>query len=338
VTGGTADVSATVQELIDDAPASVTTESDQISLLSGPFPAAAIGELVSVDLDGARVSEGYGLARLEDPTRLQQANPEEFRLEAGCYSNADNVAYIVETEATETRNLIFSPDSDPELVFDDNGALTVESTVYLSGAVLVWSTVSDADLTGLEGEIVVNVTQDDADTVFEGSISLVTDGPSAPSFATTGPLRVTALTLEDITAQGELDDATIAELARIEETGSLLILALESQSHTYTYDVVADTPLTLTATMRVHLRVPPGGVGVAATLGGPFEDLAALVTEGLSGTDGEGVARAINTAAGLAEPVATPANPPLCGILGIESMILLIAPLVCAGRRIGRRQ
>ena len=36
-------------------------------------------------------------------------------------------------------------------------------------------------------------------------------------------------------------------------------------------------PPPLTATMSLHLRAPPGGVGAAATLGGPFEDLAEFI-------------------------------------------------------------
>jgi len=341
VTGGSARVSAVVQELIDASPASVTSESDEADLLTGTFPASASGELVSVDLGGVLVSQGYGLARLDDPTVLQQANPEEFRLEAACYSNADNVAYIVEATAVEERRILFATGADPGVVFDGTGTRSIESTVFLSGAVILWATTPSADWGGLEGEVTVSVMDtSDENTLFASSISLVTSGVAEPTFTTTGPIDVTILSLDDLAASGELDAATQSALSEIETSGSLLLLAIKEQAHTYRYDVVRDTASTLAARMSLHLRTPPGGVGLAATLGGPFEDLAGFVADGISGVNGGGVARAINAAAGLADPPTSPVptSPRLCGVFGFEAILFLAAPLAIIRPRRRRLQ
>lgn len=340
VTGGSARVSTVVQELIDEVPASVTSESDEADLLAGPLPASARGELFSVDLNEVLVSQGYGLARLDDPALRQQGNPQEFRLEAACYSNADNVAYIVETTATEQRHVLFSADADPEVVFNDDGTLSIESTVFLSGAIFVWSTAPSADLSELQVEVAISVMDGNGNTLFEASISLVTSDATEPSFATTGPISVTVMSLDDLAAPGDIDVETLTALEQIDATGSLLILAIEDQAHTYHYDVVAGTALTLTAEMNLHLRAPPGGVGVASTLGGPFEDLADFVADGIPDVNGTGVERAINAAAGLTAPPASPAprSPRMCGVFGFEAMLLMVAPVVIVRSRRHRPQ
>ena len=340
VIGVSATASTVVQELIDSDPASVTSESDEADLLAGTFPASARGELVSVDLSGVLVSQGFGLARLDDPTLLPQGNPEEFRLEAACYSNADNVAYIVETTATEERDVLFTADADPDVVFNDDGTQTIESSLFLSGAVFVWSTEPSADLTGLEGELAVSIIDGNGNTLLAGSISLVTSGIAEPSFTTTGPISVTVMSLDDLAAFGELDDDTLTALEQIDATGSLLLLAIEDQAHTYRYDVVADTAITLTAQMSLRLRTPPGGVGVAATLGGPFENLAGFVADGIANVNGTGVERAINAAAGLTAPLALPAprSPLMCGLFGFEAMLLMAAPVLIVRSRRRRTQ
>jgi len=340
VTGGSARVSTVVQELIDAVPASVTSETDEAELLTGTFPASASGELVSVDLHNLLIAQGYGLARLDDPTLRQQANPEEFRLEAACYSNADNVGYIVESTAIQQRQILFTAETDPEVVFNGNAARTIESTVFLSGAVMVWVTTPSADLSGLEGEVAVSVMDGDENTLFEGSISLVTSGATEPAFTTTGPISVTVMSLDDVAAADQVDDETLTALKQIDAAGSLLLLAVREQAHTYRYDVVTDTAMTLTARMSLHLRTPPGGVGLAATLGGPFEDLADFVADGISDVNGTGVERAINAAAGLTAPPAspTPASPRLCGVFGFEAMLFLAAPVAIVRARRRRPQ
>jgi len=190
-------------------------------------------------------------------------------------------------------------------------------------------------LSGLEGEVAVSVTDGDDNALFDSSISLGTGNGQAPTFTTTGPIRVTVMSLADLGASGALGSETLAALEQIEATGSLMVLAIEQQSHVYQYEVAADVAMTLSAQMSLHLRAPAGGVGVAATLGGPFENLAQFVADGLDGVNGLGVQRAINAAAGLtaAQTSHAPASPCLCGVFGSEAMLLVPAPILLSRRR-----
>ncbi len=352
IIGGTARVDTLVQELIDGTPASITSDSGEADLLStnpsaSALPVSATAELTSTDLEGELVSQGRGLARLSDPTRLHQDNPEEFRLEAACYSNADNVSYIVNAVATQQRDLVFTTSGNPlaevEIEFNNNGTRNIESLVFLSGAVLIWSTGSPATLADLQGEIQINITRGDAEPLFATSLTISADEAGTISTETTGPITFTTLSLADLSDTGLLDTGTFDALSQIDQGGVLMVLAIEAQSHTYTYPVTADATFTLTATMEITLRAPPGGVGIAATLGGPFENLTGFVDDGLPDVSGESVGRAINSSAGLDTHTGSNAGTGLgdgsraaapapssfvCGAFGLESLLVMMVSLV----------
>lgn len=338
VFGGTASTSTLVQEVIDGEAASVTSDEAEADLLLGQLPVLAEAALSSTDLDGALVSQGRGFAQIEDPTRLDQPNPEELRIEAACYSTAANIEYVVNAAATERRNIVFttagSRIADPEIQFDANGTQTIESSVFLGGIVMVWTTGGDVDLTGLQGDIDITITSDE-EPVFVTTLSVSLDDQGAVAFDVAGPLTVTELTVDALAAQGTLDQTTIDQLRSLAETDSLLMLAIADQEHAYQYEVTADEPLVLQADMSIDLHTPAGGVGIAATLGGPFENLAQYVIETLPSVDGAAVQRAINAAAldRATTPTPTATSTPLCGVFGIEALIGLFLPLGIVARR-----
>lgn len=353
VIGGTASTSTLVQEVIDGEPGSVTSDAGEADLLAGPLPVLSEAALTSTDLNAMLVSQGRGFAQVDDPTRLDQPNPEELRLEAACYSKAANIEYVVNSSATELRHVVFttagSDVADPEIRFNANGKQTIESSVFLSGIVMVWTTGTDVDLTGLEGTVDITITSD-AEPVWSTTLAVSVNDQGAPTFDVTGPLTVTELTVDDLAAQETLDAATIDQLRSLAESGTLLMLAIEDQEHPYQYEVTADVPIDLQANMTIDLHTPPGGVGMAATLGGPFENLAQYVTETLPSVDGAAVQRAINAAAfspsssdvpggttdGATTPTPTGTATPLCGVFGVEGLIGLFLPFGMAVRRRGR--
>jgi len=350
VFGGSLSTSTRVQEVIDGEAGSVTSDEAEADLLYGELPVLSETALSSTDLNEVLVSQGRGLAQVDDPARLDQPNPEELRLEAACYSTAANIEYMVSTTATERRNIVFttagSRIADPEINFRADGTQTIESSVFLSGIVVVWTTGNDVDLTGLDGVIDITITSDEQ-PVLSTTLSVSVDDQGAVTFDVTGPLTVTELAVDDLVEQGVLDTTTIDQLRSVAETGSLLMLAIADQEHAYQYEVTADQPLVLQADMSIDLHTPAGGVGMAATLGGPFENLAQYVTETLPGVDGAAVQRAINAATftpspwegagGRADSATTPTptatSTPLCGVFGIEALIGLFLPFGIAVRR-----
>ena len=106
-------VATTVQELMDGEPASVSSDDTQLADDASNLPLLALADLNSTDLDGVLVSVGQGFSEFRDPTRLDQPNPEEFALEAGCYSNAESVSYLVTASAVEERTIVFTTAGSP---------------------------------------------------------------------------------------------------------------------------------------------------------------------------------------------------------------------------------
>ena len=331
-------VSTTVQELIDGAPGSVTSDAEQLDGGFSDLPLLASGDLVSTDLEGVLVSMGQAFSGLEDPTRLKQPNPEEFGVEVECYSNADSVSYSVISSASESRTVVFttagSSLAPPEIDFGLGSRRTVESRVFLSGAIIFWSTDAELSLDDMLGELTVTVTRDDTGAVlFETALTVAGDGVENVEPVSSGPIRFDILEVEDLTQEG-LDQETVAALEELAGTGTLVIIAIPQQEHAYTYTVTADQPLVITATMSTRARNIPGGTGVAATFGRPFENLADFIEQGLDGIDGAGIERSINAKSarsiGLVESQDPSTSRPqrLCGMLGLESAALLALSLV----------
>jgi len=279
------------------------------------------------------VSQAQGFSEFADPTRLDQPNPEEFALEVACYSNADSISYSVSSVANEARTVLFARRGNsaapPEISFGLGSTRRVESRVFLSGTVVLWSTNAEANLDELRTEIAVTISRDDDVTpLFETTLTVegADTNPSA-----TGPIRFERVDLSELESLG-LDDDTLAVLQQVEDAGSLLVIVIPPQEHPYRYVVTADEELTLNAAMEVRVRNAPGGTGVAAVLGRPFQDLADFIESGLPGVNGESLQRSLNEATasrelGLMPPTDTvPAIPAprLCGASGPSMIGLLL--------------
>ena len=341
VVGTKAKVSTTVQELIDGVPGSVNADDAAFPAAGADLPLAASATLTSTDLNGALVSLGQGFSEFADPTRLDQPNPEEFALEIGCYSNAESVAYSVLSQALESRSVIFTragnPAAPPEISFGLGSARDVESSLFLSGAVVFWSTHAETNLDELRVELTVRVSRGDTPTpLFETTLRI--DGRDA-AVSATGPIRHDRVGLDELAALG-VDDATLAILRRVQDEGSLMVLVIPPQEHAYGYSVTADEELTLNADLEVRVRNAPRGTGVAAVLGRPFEELSAFIEKGLPGVDGEAVQQSLNkaisqremgfvpspdTARTIPSRLRTSPTPRLCGAGGVAMIGLSLS-------------
>lgn len=328
-------VSTTVQELIDGVPGSVTSDSEQLEGGLSGFPIMASGSLTSTDLDGALASMGQSISEMADPTRLDQPNPEEFALEVECYSNAESISYSVDGLAEEFRTVVLTtpgnPLAPPEIEFGSNSTRRVESRVFLSGAIIFWSTEPGQELDEMLSEVRVTVTREDTGaTLFSTTLTLADEDGNGLTPTTTGPIEFEIVDLQELGDRG-VDEATLAILAQVEDEGTLMVVVLPEQEHTYRYTVTADEPLVLKAQMSAQVRNVPGGTGAATTLGKPFENLAEFIEDGLPGVNGSAIQRSVN-AATAARKIGLVVSPDstsggtrsrLCGAFGLESAALL---------------
>ncbi|MEK7731471.1 MAG: hypothetical protein AAB363_06395 [Planctomycetota bacterium] len=338
-------VETTVQELIDGAPGSVNADDGEFTADGVDLPLSVSVTLTSTDLDGALVSLGQGFSEFADPARLDLPNPQEFALEVACYSNAESISYSVTSIASEARTVLFtrrgSSAAPPEISFVGGSTRQVESRVFLSGAVVLWSTNAETNLDELRLELAVTITRDDDVTpLFETTLTVDGDdiNPSA-----TGPIRFELVDLSELETLG-LDEATLTVLQQVEAVDTLLVVVIPPQEHAYRYVVSADEELTLNAGLEVRVRNAPGGTGVAAVLGRPFQDLADFIERGLPGVDGEVVQRSLNDATAnraislVPSPDTTRAIPRLCGaggaaMIGLIFLLGLMRATLCRSCR-----
>lgn len=333
-------VETVIQELVNGVIASTTSATDVLNVDQSNFPLLASGELSTTDFDGTSLSLGQGFGQFLDPTRLDQPNPESFALELSCFSNAADTAYIVTSSASETRTILFAgpdnPSVQPEIQFRDDLTREIQSRIYLSGAVVLWSTDDEIDLDGLLADINITITNNATNEVlFATTLAVDVAVGGTVETNTTGDIRFQQVNTNSF-INSELDDETGAILQRVEENGTLIILTIPEQFHNYTYTVTADVPFVLAANIEMTVRNVPGGTGIAATLGRPFENLAEFIEDGLPGVDGSAIEKTINgeitqSIAGLDDKPEGQTLPgfSLCGAFGIELMIfgLFFLPL-----------
>ncbi len=339
-----ASVSATSQELMGGEPASVTSSTDELLPDASNLPLRASAELTSTDLDGALIAMGLSFSGFDDPTRLDQPNPEEFAIEAACYSDDAGVSYFVESVATETRVVRFG---DDELDFATESIQEVQSSVFLSGAIVVWTGEGAGDLSAMDGVVSVSVTRDGGEVLFETSVLIRGDADGNISTVTDGVVVANAVSVSELVGFG-LDAASGAVLESIENSGTLVVLILGAQEHTYTYAVEQDVEYELSAKLSASLSNAPGETGMAAALGRPFSNIAAFVEAGLLGAGGESVQGSINKAISeqSVDPDPDPVledesaegslTSPMCGAMGVEVLgIMMPFALVSCRQRFG---
>lgn len=344
VIGTSAVASVTVQEMIDGFPGSVTTDSAETVPDLSNLPLLATGSLTSTDLFGELVSSGQAYAEFQDPGRLDQPNPEEIGLEVASYANGEGVAYSVNSDVEELRTVIFttpgSPVAEPEIDFNLLGQQTVESRVFVSGAIIFWSTDPIADLTDMFGEVEVRVArQDTGATLFTTSLTVAGDAMAGVVPSSTGAIQFEVVDLADLAAEG-VDEESLAILEQVQNTGSLIVVIIPEQQHAYTYSVTADESLVLSAVFAARVSNKPGGTGVAVTLGRPFANLSAFVDQALPGVDGASLQTSVNAVTasrtiGLVRSAGS-SRPFACGLFGGEAVALIGVMLFSGFARVRR--
>jgi hypothetical protein len=339
-----------VQELVAGEAVSFDQAFEDFEATSAELPLRVASNLVLPLGADTLTAAGQGFVDFFEPAIALGQNPAELGLEADTFSLDEEVSYQVTASALETRTVHFNR---AELGGVDDAESEVESSIYLSGAVFVWSLEPDTDLTGLQGEVLVIVEQirqvasadgedpaERVEMVFSTSIG-VSGGPggvveplaegntAAPGFVFGGP---------EILLDAAGSDASLERYLGI--MGSVRVLLVPEQELRYRYQASADEEFRLEATFSVEVTNLPGGTGVAAVFGRPFDGLADMIDAAFVDVEGEAVQSAVNRAQAKAQAsafgdVASTAQPSarLCGAIGMGMVGLLL--LLGAAARLG---
>ena len=213
------------------------------------------------------------------------------------------------------------------------------SSVFVSGALVLWTEQTDRDLDGLVAELRIIVEREAPDQEPEILLeaTLTAEGTTGGDIRIASPDGIFALAggpeLISATAgftQGQL----LGELAGLGRTHLIII---PGQELPYIYQAAPEIEYTLKATFEAVSSNLPEGTGVAAVYGRTFENLAGIIS-GLSGTQTKGIATqsAVNAAIRNArvEPDAagTTNGRVLCGTIGFGTLAMTLGLLLVAGR------
>ncbi len=339
------DVQATcetkVTELIlgEQASSDISTESFPEPTPTLPLHAlAGLGiyttEQVAIS---AGSSGGRGISDYYDPTLSGTSNPAEFGLEADSFSYDSSVAYEILSTVAEYRDLNMSA---ADLNVNSNGQeKSVKSSVFVSGAILIWGNQAGLDLSGLGVEFDFTIVHQTVDitstgtqagpetTVFDAHVTV--EGTSGGQISTHHPdsIEVTVGTPALLMSSGEIE-AAIA-VAELESLGLAHLIILPQQRIEYEYTAVAGKDFRLSAYAYCKSVNLPGGTGVAAVFGRPFESLADLIKNEPKISSGERIQAVVNKT--IEKTKATPDEPtssaPICGLLGLETVALTLLGL-----------
>jgi len=339
-----------VQEFVAGQPLSFDQAFEEFEVTSAELPLGVAANLVSPGAIDTLAAQGRGLADFFEPRIAPGENPAELALEADCVSLDSNISYQVTASTVETRTISFTR---LELAPAGNADREVESSIFLSGAVFVWSQEPGMDLTGLDGEMLLTVEQirslEDAEgeepveetkTVFSTSIG-VRGGPHGAleplaeggvSFVFGGP----EILLDAVGSDSALD-------RYLDVMGTVRVLLVPEQEFRYRYHAVAEEEFRLQAAMSVEVANLPDGTGVSAVFGRPFDSLADMIDAAFLDVEGKTIQSAVNLAQAKAQAPTGPhppgaaraaAAPParLCGTMGAGGVALLL--LLSAGAKL----
>jgi hypothetical protein len=327
ITSLSGSVAATVHEFRVGGQGNVDQASDSYPGTS-ELPLQVVARLISESPDEAA---GMAAAQFADPTELNQPNPEEFAINLTLDSISANIRYTGEATSQEMRTVLFG---EAELGQPAGTSVALVGRLFLDGVLVVFSVAPDRDLTGayvcLRVTVVQQVTGQEDQTVFSGSVEL-SGGPGGTSTtASSGQFPTASLILTDLSV---LPDSY----------GVLYMLVLPDLAIDYDYQATVGEAFTLQATVEVEAGNLADGVGVVALLGTPTDTFEEVVTL----TQGQAAAAKLlstiekerdEPSGQLAFPDQSTFAPPLfglCGTFGLEAAVGLFAlfGLKFAGRR-----
>jgi hypothetical protein len=300
---------------------------DDVPDTTPTLPAIARSRLDHLAEGGDVTAAGLGIAMLQEPNLTGSGTPNDAGMDLAAFSDDQVTSWLVEGTVTERRSIILSTtEIGGNSVNGDR--VRVESTVLLSGVMAITSMDPAKDLSGAEARIRLGVWQRqpgaDPLQVLEGT-ALLAGGPDGDVTVAeaSGALSGVSLPVIELPELG-----TDLPLVR-----AILFMGVELR---YEYEVVVGEPFDLELTVESRVLTIPQGTGAAAVFGLPQEGLASVFERVKHDDRGERLQDAIServdtTGAAYAPPPAAPLPPllsllfPLCGVMGFEGVVMLVA-------------
>ncbi len=333
-------ISAEVQEFVAGEEGSFDSAFEEFGTTSAVLPIQVIARLLPPEDAETTDFIAATFVDFRDPTASETVNPREFGLEMQVYSQGSDLSFANHAVANETRHVVFSA-AELDLEEDKTERL-VQSHVFASGAVVIWSQDPTRDLTGLSVILKITVEQllPESDPVEVFGASVTAEGTSDGSVVLDAPDGIFALLggpeLIRATA-GFTEDQLLEELAAL---GNVYLVIIPEQSVPYSYTGPEGVEFSLKATVEAWVVNLPGGTGIGAVFGRPFEALAQAVGESVGAqTKGAVTQAAVNQALANARAPSRsePRNIPAaatpwgaCGALGVGTLAMALGLPVAA--------
>lgn len=333
-------ISAEVQEYVAGDEGSFDSAFEEFGTTSAVLPIQVTARLLPPEDAETTDFIAATFVDFRDPTASETVNPREFGLEMQAYSQGSDLSFANHAVASETRNVVFSA-AELDLEEDKTERL-VQSHVFASGAVVIWSQAPTRDLTGLSVILKITVEQllpeSDPVVVFEASVtaegtsdgSVVLDAPDGIFALLGGPELIGA-------TAGFTEDQLLEELAAL---GNVYLVIIPEQSVPYSYTGPEGVEFSLEATVEAWAVNLPGGTGIGAVFGRPFKALAQAVGESVGAqTKGAVTQAAVNQALANARAPSRsePRNIPAaaspwgaCGAIGAGTLAMALGLPVAA--------
>ncbi|KAA0221347.1 MAG: hypothetical protein EDS66_10015 [Planctomycetota bacterium] len=325
------EVRATVQGLSTAPDGSFILDEEAYDRTISPTRIDALAELATSDADGRPLAAGRAVSILSDPRASMSGNPGEFALETGSFSNDARIAYQLNASAIEQRDTRFTP---ADFAFAGPGRIPpdVVSTVFVSAAIVFWSTTAESDLSQTQAELSVVIRDNRAvEPVLSFRrlyVGQADGGVLQIEAEDTGVVGASAtariLDLDALRASDADEAAAIAEQADRLGLTTFVVVLIPLQSLAYEYDVELNRDFVLEAEFNLAVTSAPTGTGVAGVMGRPFAGLSDLFEASAAEADGSRIQKSVNSlldASGGDAAGRPPATPIGCGLLGVETLL-----------------
>lgn len=280
------------------------------------------------------------IADLRDPTASLLRNPGEIGLETNLYSRDPEIRFTGEALVNETRGVIFSPAELP-LGFGQAES-PVFSSVFASGAIVIWSEEPGYDLTGLFASLQITVTQQlpevEPTVVFEAGITANGQSSGQISVATEGGLVAIVGGRELLSIPLGFTGVDLNQ--ELDQFGVFHVVLIAEQELVYEYAGVPNVEFDLDAQFEAQTANLPGGTGVGAVYGRSFQALAQAIEQAVGPQSkglatqaavNEAMAEANGSGSSIRGATAFPLSGGLCGAVGPVFLTGSLGLLLAAG-------
>lgn len=324
-------VNATVEELIDGG---VQERNEVDEFLPETKPSLPIRVLATVaQTTASKPAAGLAAAQISDITKSTEPNPQDFALVLALNSLDTDVRFRGRAKAEETRVIRLSR---AQLGLPNNeNTRVVDSRFFLDGVLALFSATAKRDFTDgfvvlrleVEQRIPSNGIEPQIKTVLEGSIELRGTSDGNTIFTVTGDIpadRIVRVSLT--TSENGLPSFPAAIIPQI-------VIP-------YEFEATVDQTFELVARISIEAECGTPDAGAVALIGTPVDELRDVIDEvavpPLTAGAVETLDKSRNYALGTDDDLsALPlAGLGVCGLLGFESLLGLVALTGLSGRRV----